>query len=61
MSAVLNATRSAFADAARELRAGWSWTATLWALAFAAALLAAAVAHFKPGRNPNGAAKADEE
>ena len=40
MSDVLTETRSAFADAARELRAGWSWAATLWALAFATALLA---------------------
>ena len=43
MSAVLAETRSAFADAARELRSAWSWTATLWVLAFAAALLAPAV------------------
>ena len=43
MSAVLTETRSAFADAARELRTGWSWRATLWMLAFAAALLAPTV------------------
>jgi branched-chain amino acid transport system permease protein len=42
MSAVLTDTRSAFAEAARELRAAWSWTGTLWVLAFAAALLAPA-------------------
>jgi branched-chain amino acid transport system ATP-binding protein/branched-chain amino acid transport system permease protein len=41
--AVLGQTRSALAAAARELRASWSRTATLWALVFAAALLAPAV------------------
>jgi branched-chain amino acid transport system permease protein len=41
--AVLGQTRSALAGAARELRASWSRTATLWALVFAAALLAPAV------------------
>jgi branched-chain amino acid transport system permease protein len=43
MSAVLTETRSAFVEAARDLRSAWSWTATLWVLAFAAALLAPAV------------------
>jgi len=41
--AALGQTRSALAAAARELRAGWSRTATLWALVFVAALLAPAV------------------
>jgi branched-chain amino acid transport system permease protein len=40
MSAVLAETRNAFAEAAQELRSAWSRTATLWALAFVAALLA---------------------
>ena len=40
--AVLGQTRSALTAAARELRASWSRTATLWALLFAAALLAPA-------------------
>jgi branched-chain amino acid transport system permease protein len=43
MSAVLAETRSAFAEAVRELRSAWSWTATLWVLAFGAALLVPAV------------------
>ena len=43
MSVALTETRRAFADAARELRAGWSWRSTLWVLAFAAALLAPTV------------------
>jgi branched-chain amino acid transport system permease protein len=41
--AVLGQTRGALAAAARELRANWSPAATLWALAFIAALLAPAV------------------
>jgi branched-chain amino acid transport system permease protein len=41
--AVVGQTRSALAAAARELRAGWSRTATLWAFLFVAALLAPAV------------------
>jgi branched-chain amino acid transport system permease protein len=41
--AVVGQTRSALAAAARELRASWSRTATLWALVFAAALLAPVV------------------
>ena len=41
--AVLGQTRSALSAAARELRSSWSRTATLWALLFAAALLAPAV------------------
>jgi ABC-type branched-subunit amino acid transport system permease subunit len=43
MSAVLVETRNAFAEAARELRSSWSRTATLWMLAFVAALLAPAM------------------
>lgn len=43
MSAVLAETRSALADGARELRSNWSLGATLWALAFAAALVAPVV------------------
>jgi branched-chain amino acid transport system permease protein len=41
--AALGQTRSALAAAARELRTSWSRTATLWAVLFAAALLAPAV------------------
>ena len=41
--AVVGQTRGALAAAVRELRAGWSRTTTLWALVFAAALLAPAV------------------
>jgi branched-chain amino acid transport system permease protein len=43
MSTMVTETRGAFAEAARDLRSAWSWTATLWVLAFAAALLAPAV------------------
>jgi branched-chain amino acid transport system permease protein len=43
MNAVLGEARSELAAAARDLRSGWSRTATMWALAFAAALLAPAV------------------
>jgi branched-chain amino acid transport system ATP-binding protein/branched-chain amino acid transport system permease protein len=41
--AALGQTRSALTAAARELRASWSPTATLWAVLFAGALLAPAV------------------
>jgi branched-chain amino acid transport system permease protein len=41
--AALGQTRSALNAAARELRANWNRTATLWALLFAGALLAPAV------------------
>ena len=41
--AALGQTRSALTAAAKELRASWSRTATLWALVFVAALLAPAV------------------
>ena len=43
MSAVLAETRSALADGVRELRSNWSLGTTLWALAFAAALVAPVV------------------
>jgi branched-chain amino acid transport system permease protein len=43
MSAVLTETGNAFALAARELRSAWSRTATLWVVAFVAALLAPAL------------------
>ena len=41
--AALGQTRSALSAAARELRASWSRTATLWSVLFVAALLAPAV------------------
>lgn len=38
-SGVLGQTRLELAAAVREVRSGWSWTATLWVLAFGAAAL----------------------
>ena len=40
---VLDGTRAELSAALRDARSAWSWTTTLWLLAFAAALVAPAV------------------
>jgi branched-chain amino acid transport system permease protein len=49
---VLDETRAELSAAVRDARAAWSWTTTLWLLAFAAALVAPAVLPLS-GRMPD--------
>jgi branched-chain amino acid transport system permease protein len=49
---VLDETRAELSAAVRDARAAWSWTTTLWLLAFAAALIAPAVLPLS-GRMPD--------
>jgi len=51
-SGVFDQTRAELSAAARDARSAWSWTATLWVLAFLAAILAPAVLPLS-GRMPD--------
>src|SRR4029453_1785829 len=51
-SGVFDDTRAELAAAVRDARAAWSWTTTLWLLAFVAALVAPAVLPLS-GRMPD--------